>query len=286
MARTVTFKGSPLTLVGRALIKGTQASDFTVVSQDLQEVSLSRFKGKVKIITTFPSIDTPVCDLQVKEFNKRATQLGADVVVVGISKDLPFAQKRFCETFDIEQVTVLSDYKTGSFGINYGLLIKELNLLARAVLIVDKNDVLGYIQIVPELTLSPDYEDVLRAVQEILKNSAGHAAAAASLKCVPCEGAVSPLPKEKIEKLLAQHRGWQLVEDKKLTREFKFKDFAEAKYFLDILCVIAQEQGHHPTLTLIFNKLKVTLSTHAAGGLTDNDFIMARLIDEINDVSR
>ncbi|MDD5044422.1 MAG: 4a-hydroxytetrahydrobiopterin dehydratase [Candidatus Omnitrophica bacterium] len=99
--------------------------------------------------------------------------------------------------------------------------------------------------------------------------------------CQPCEGGALPLPKEKVDKLLAQYRGWQLVEDKKIVKEFKFKDFIEAKYFLDLISEIAQEQGHHPTLTLTYNKLKITLTTHAAAGLTDNDFIMAKIIDEV-----
>jgi 4a-hydroxytetrahydrobiopterin dehydratase len=102
-------------------------------------------------------------------------------------------------------------------------------------------------------------------------------------KCKPCEGGIAALPKEKIEKLLAQHRGWELVEDKKLVKEFKFKDFLEAKYFLDLVSVISEEQGHHPTITIIYNKIRITLTTHAAGGLTENDFIMAKIIDELTD---
>jgi len=89
------------------------------------------------------------------------------------------------------------------------------------------------------------------------------------------------MPKEKIEKLLAKYRGWELVEDKKLVKEFKYKDFVESKYFLDLVSVIAEEQGHHPTMTITYNRVKITLTTHAAGGLTENDFIMARIIDEI-----
>ncbi|MCM8778188.1 MAG: 4a-hydroxytetrahydrobiopterin dehydratase [Candidatus Omnitrophica bacterium] len=100
-------------------------------------------------------------------------------------------------------------------------------------------------------------------------------------KCKPCEGGIPPLPKEKIERLLTQYRDWQLVEDKKISKEFRFKDFGEAKYFLDLVSIIAEEQGHHPTMSLIYNKLKITLTTHAAGGLTENDFIMAKIIDEL-----
>lgn len=99
--------------------------------------------------------------------------------------------------------------------------------------------------------------------------------------CAPCEGGALPMPKEKADRLLAQYRGWQLIEDKKIVKEFKFKDFVEAKHFLDLVSVIAEEQGHHPTITIIYNKVKINLTTHAVGGLSENDFIMAKLIDEL-----
>ena len=281
MPGKITFKGTPLTLVGRAVKEEMRGPDFRVVAPDLKEFSLSDFRGKIKVITSFPSLDTPVCDLQVKEFNKKATGFSSEVAVIGISKDLPFAQKRFCETFDIKNVTLLSDYKFSSFGINYGLLIKELNLLARSVLILDKNDLIRYIQIVGELTSPPDYNAALFKLEEIIKNPSMLAKEGMLSKCKPCEAGTPPLPKETLEKLLAKYRGWELVEDKKIVKEFKFKDFIEAKYFLDLISVIAEEQGHHPNLTLIYNKLKVSLTTHAAGGLTENDFVMAALIDSL-----
>jgi len=269
-------------LVGRNLKEGISAPDFRVISQDLKEVRLSAFKGKVKLISSFPSLDTPVCDLQVKEFNKQAAGLSGEVAVIGISKDLPFAQARFCSMNEIKNETVLSDYKFSSFGINYGLLIKELNLLARAVLIVDKNDAIRYIQVVPELTTPPDYAQVLENLEQVIKSpDAAKEKDELASKCVPCESGTPPMPQEKIARLLAKYHGWELLEDKKLVKEFKFKDFVEAKYFLDLVSVIAEEQAHHPTLTIIYNKLKATLTTHAAGGLTDNDFIMAKIIDEL-----
>lgn len=282
MLRQITFKGSPLTLVGRQIKAGVQAPDFRVTRQDLKEAHLADFAGKIKVITTFPSIDTPVCDLQVKEFNRQAAHLSAEMAIIGVSKDLPFAQKRFCSDNNITAVTVVSDYKTGSFGINYGVLIKELNLLARSVMVVDNNDTVRYVQLVKELTAQPDYADALKNLESVIQSGAVVIKDELPGRCRPCEGGAAALPKEKVEKLLAKYRGWDLVEDKKLVKEFKFNDFAEAKYFLDILSVIAEEQGHHPVFTLIYNKLKVTLTTHAAGGLTENDFIMARIIDEVN----
>lgn len=285
MRTKITFKGNPLTLVGRVIKEDTPAPDFKVTGQDLREVRLSDFKGKTKIITTFPSIDTPVCDMQVKEFNRRALESAAgEAVIIGISKDLPFAQKRFCEAFEIRNVIVLSDYKSSSFGINYGLLVKELNLLARSVIILDKYDLLRYVQIVGELTNAPDYDEALSRLEAINKNPLSlNTAGDLPLHCKPCEGGIAPLGKEKINKLIAQYRGWELIEDKKLLKEFKFRDFLEAKYFFDMVSVLAEEQGHHPTITIIYNRLKIALTTHAAGGLTENDFIMAKIIDELGD---
>jgi len=278
----ITFKTSPLTLVGRNINTAKPAPDFRVVTPELKEVSLSDFKGKIKLISSFPSLDTPVCDLQVKEFNKKAAALSDEIVVVGISKDLPFAQKRFCSVNEIKNESVLSDYKYSSFGINYGLLIKELNLLARAALIIDKNDVLRYFKVVPELTNPLDYADALSNLEAVIKNPSLDIKINLPQHCKPCEIGTPPLAQEKIGPLLAANNSWSLVEGKKITKEFKFKDFIEAKYFLDLVSVIAEEQGHHPTLTIIYNKLKITLTTHASGGLTENDFLMAGIIDSLS----
>lgn len=280
MLRKVTFKGEPVTLIGRDIKVGVPAPDFKAVSVDSKEIGLSDFKEKIKVINSFLSLDTPVCDMQVKEFNKDAGAFSPDVVVLSISKDLPFAQKRFCEANNIDKTIALSDYKFSSFGINYGLLVKEMNLLGRGVLIIDKGGVLRYGQIVKELSSPPDYEDVLRNLEEITNNPVSTAAKEElPSKCKPCETGASALAHDTVEKLLAEHRGWQLIEDRKITKDFKFKDFVEAKYFLDLVSVIAEEQGHHPGFTLVYNKLKIALTTHAAGGLTENDFIMARIID-------
>lgn len=172
MARMITFQGKPLTLTGNAPQIGDPAPAFTVTSQDMKDFTLNNFKGKIKLISTFPSLDTPVCDLQVKEFNKRASVLSADIAVIGISKDLPFAQKRFCSENNIKKETVLSDYKISSFGLSYGLLIEGLYLLARAVLIIDKNDIVRYFQVVPELTTAPDYDGALKAMESVIKEPA------------------------------------------------------------------------------------------------------------------
>ena len=168
MARMVSFKGVPLALTGKTVKVGRQAFDFKLISQDLKVVKLSDFSGKIKVVNFFPSLDTPVCDLQVKEFNRKAAGLSPEVVVIGVSKDLPFAQARFCSVNEIKNEVVLSDYRFSSFGLNYGFLIKELNLLARGTLIIDKNDCLRYIQVVDEITHSVNFNEVFDNLQDVL----------------------------------------------------------------------------------------------------------------------
>ncbi|MCX7705219.1 MAG: thiol peroxidase [bacterium] len=279
--KEVKFKGNALTLVGRNITEGDFAPVFNVVSSDMEETSLKKFEGRIKVVTSFPSLDTPVCDLQIREFNKRASELAQDVIVIGISKDLPFAQKRFCEAGNIKNIFLFSDYKYSSFGINYGLLIKELNLLARAALIIDKNDIVRYLQIVEEITESIDYKDVIENIKNVLENPLAGIKGDVQSRCEPCETGTPPLTKEKIEKLLDHCPGWNLIEDKKIVKEFRFKNFLDSKFFFDTISVIAEEQGHHPVITVQYNKVKVTLTTHASGGLTTNDFIMARIIDNL-----
>jgi thiol peroxidase len=169
MAKLVTFQGNPLTLIGRQAKVGKRAYDFKLVSQDLKVVKLSDFKGKIKVINFFPSLDTPVCDLQVKEFNKKAVGLLPEVTIIGVSKDLPFAQARFCALNEIKNEIVLSDYRFTSFGLNYGVLIKELNLLARGTLIIDKDDRIRYVQLVNEITHSVNFAEVFSFLQSLLK---------------------------------------------------------------------------------------------------------------------
>jgi thioredoxin-dependent peroxiredoxin len=169
MARMVTFQGVPLALTGKPVKVGRRAFDFKLISPDLKVVKLSDFSDKIKVVNFFPSLDTPVCDLQVKEFNHRATGLSSEVVVIGVSKDLPFAQARFCSANEIKNEIVLSDYRFSSFGLNYGFLIKELNLLARGTIIIDQRQRIRYIQVVDEITHSVNFEEVFSALADLLK---------------------------------------------------------------------------------------------------------------------
>jgi len=165
----VTMKGSPLTLVGNQVNVGEPAPDFEVLANDLSPVKLSSFRGKVCIISSVPSLDTPVCDTMTRRFNEEASNLGDDVVVLTISMDLPFAQKRWCGAAGVKNVQTLSDHRDASFANAFGVLIKELRLLARAVFVVDKEGIVRYAEIVDELTNEPDYEAVLKAVKEVEK---------------------------------------------------------------------------------------------------------------------
>jgi len=166
--RTVTMKGKPITLVGEEIKTGKPAPDCEVIANDMSKVLLSSFAGKVHIICSVPSLDTSVCDKEIRRFNLEAQRLGDNVVVLTISMDLPFAQKRWCGAADVKNVQTLSDYRDASFGKAYGVLIKELHLLARAVFVVDKKNIVRYVQIVSELTNEPDYDAVLDTVRKLL----------------------------------------------------------------------------------------------------------------------
>ena len=159
----ITMKGNPLTLIGPELKAGDLAPDAVLVANDLSEVSLSSFKGKKVILSVVPSLDTPVCDLQTKKFNQEALKLPG-VAVLTVSKDLPFAQKRWCGAAGASAVKTLSDYR-GNFGETYGVLIKGLGLLARSVFVIDEKGKVTYTQLVKEVTSEPNYDEALKAVK-------------------------------------------------------------------------------------------------------------------------
>ena len=164
----ITFKGAPLTLAGTEVRVGDRAPDFTALDVGLAPVSLSAFRGKTVVIASVPSLDTPVCDLQGRRFNEEAGRLGAGVQVLTLSMDLPFAQKRWCGAAGAKNLTTLSDHRDAAFGLAYGVLIKELRLLARAVFVVDRQGVIRYIQVVREIATEPDYAAVLDAVRKVV----------------------------------------------------------------------------------------------------------------------
>jgi thiol peroxidase len=167
MERTgvVTFAGNPLTLVGPAIKVGDKAPGFTVLDNGLAPKTLADFAGKTVVISVTPSLDTPVCDAQLRRFNDAATKVGDDVVVLNVSMDLPFANKRFCSVAGIEKALTLSDHRDASFGNAYGVLVKELRLLARAIFVVGMDGLVKHVEIVPEMTHHPDYEKALAAAK-------------------------------------------------------------------------------------------------------------------------
>lgn len=164
----ITFQGNPLTLVGNEVKVGQKAPDFEVLDNGIAPVNLSSFAGKVVVLSSVPSLDTPVCDLETRRFNDEAGQLGSEVVILTVSMDLPFAQKRWCGAHGVTHVKTMSDHKDASFGMAYGVLIKELRLLARAVFVVDKSGTVRYVELVQEITHEPDYDAALKAVKDCL----------------------------------------------------------------------------------------------------------------------
>lgn len=167
MERTgiITFKGNPFTLLGTPVNKGDSAPDFTATANDLSPKSLGDYKGKVIIISVVPSLDTGVCDLQTRRFNAEAASLGNHVQILTISCDLPFAQARWCGAANVANLQTLSDYKDLSFGMNYGVVIKELRLLTRAIFVIDTAGKIVYTEVVPEVTNAVTFDAALAAAK-------------------------------------------------------------------------------------------------------------------------
>ncbi|WP_017379930.1 thiol peroxidase [Paenisporosarcina sp. TG-14] len=165
----VKFKQNPITLIGKEVKVGDSAPNFTVLANDLSPVTLQDSKGKTRLFSVVPSLDTGTCDAQTRKFNESAAELGDDVVILTVSNDLPFAQKRWCAAAGIDAVQTLSDHRDLSFGEAYGVAIKELRLLARAVFVVDSNDKVTYVEYVSEATEHPDYEKAIEAVKAAQK---------------------------------------------------------------------------------------------------------------------
>ncbi len=164
----VTMKGNPITLMGTELQVGDKAPDFVAIDNDLNPVSFDSFRGKVCIVSSVPSLDTPVCDMETRRFNDEAGRLDDNVEILTISMDLPFAQKRWCGAAGVDKVQTLSDHRDAAFGQAYGVLIKGLRLLARAVFVVDKEGTIRYRELVKEIASEPDYDAVLKAVKELV----------------------------------------------------------------------------------------------------------------------
>lgn len=164
----VRFKGNSIDLLGKEVKVGQKAEDFTVVGNSLNPVKLSDFAGKVVILSVFPSIDTPVCATQNRKFNEQASTMSDDIVIIGISVDLPFALARFCGATGIDKVITTSDYQTFDFSSKYGFMIDGLRLLARGTVVIDKEGTVKHVEYVPEATNEPDYEGALNAAKKLI----------------------------------------------------------------------------------------------------------------------
>ena len=164
----VTLKGNPLTLIGPEIKVGDKAPDFKSQEGLGNFVTLETFNGKVKLFNVVVSLDTPVCDIQTKRFNNEASNLPDDVELLTVSMDLPFAQSRYCGDAGIDKLRNISDHKDGSFGESYGVLIKENRLLARAIFVVDKDDIVRHVEYVDEVAQEPDYESALEVVNSLI----------------------------------------------------------------------------------------------------------------------
>ena len=164
---TVTFMGNPLHLEGNLPVVGQKAPEFTVCNNGLEPRSLKDYAGKIVVLVSVPSLDTPVCDMEVRRFNKEAAALSDKVQILALSCDLPFAQARWCGAAGVRAVETLSDHKGTDFGLKYGVLIRELRLLTRAVFVVAPDGTLAYSEIVPEITREPDYNAALDVVARL-----------------------------------------------------------------------------------------------------------------------
>lgn len=160
----ITARGNALTLLGAELKVGDSAPDFSLTAQDMSTVTLADSAGKTRLLIVVPSLDTPVCAVETAEFNKRLNELADDYAVLLVSKDLPQAQKRFCGSENITNITTLSTYKDNAFGEAYGVLMDGSMLLARAIFLISPDGKISYTQLVPEVTDEPDYDAVFEAI--------------------------------------------------------------------------------------------------------------------------
>lgn len=162
------FRGATLKVTGREIHDGDKMPNFKLTGNDLGDVTEAKFANKVLILTSVPSLDTPTCAIETKRFNEEASKLGANINILTVSMDLPFAQKRWCAAEGVERVMTASDYKYRTFGENFGVLAQDMGLLARAVFVIDKKGIVKHVEYVAELSAEPNYEAALAAAKAAL----------------------------------------------------------------------------------------------------------------------
>ena len=165
--KNITFKGNPIAVSGTEIKVGDSAPDFKLTGLDLQDVTSDNYSGKILVLSVVPSLDTPVCSIQTKNFNSEATKLSDKITILTVSMDLPFAQKRWCGLEEVENIQVASDYKYRDFAMKYGVLLGELGLLTRAVFVVDQNQKVRHVEYVKEVTTEPDYNAALQVARQL-----------------------------------------------------------------------------------------------------------------------
>lgn len=163
----ITFAGDQVTILGEEIKVGDKAPNFVGIKPDMTEYSLADAGDKVKIISVVPSMDTPVCELQTINFNEMASKLD-NVQIITVSVDLPFAQQRFCGAKGIDDIVTISDHRDLDFGLKYGFVIKGLRLLARGIIVLDKDNTVRYVEYVPEVTTHPDYEMAVEEAKKLI----------------------------------------------------------------------------------------------------------------------
>lgn len=166
--RSINWRGTPVNLSGNEVKAGDPAPDCELVANDLSPVRLSSYQGKIRILSSVPSLDTPTCDMETRKFNDMAASMHADTVILTVSMDLPFAQKRWCGAAGVDKVITLSDHLKGEFGQAYGVMIEGKRLLARAVFLVDRDGVVRHVEVVSELANEPDYDAILKKLAELV----------------------------------------------------------------------------------------------------------------------
>lgn len=276
--KIITFNQKPVTHVGRKIKQNMIAPYFRVTDGKKEEELLHGFSDKIKLITSFPVYEKSEFELLLLRLDK---DIYNNNVIINISKDLPFAKDKFSFLNSINKILFYSDYKYSSFGVNYGLLIKELHLLVKAAIIIDHKNVRRYIQIVGDASDELNYSEVMSNLYDVFDNPVTEAPLPLSLDCKYGKEDIIALSEKTIEELLIKNSKWELIGKKMLKRKFVFKDFTEAKFFLDLISIIVEDQCHYPVMHLKSNELIVELTTGKAGGLTQNDFIMARIIDQL-----
>jgi thiol peroxidase len=164
----ITMKGNPLKVEGRCIEEGAQAPAFKLTASDMSDVTNSSYAGKVLVLVSIPSIDTPVCAIETKKFNQEGAGLSQDVVIASVSRDLPFALKRWCAAEGVERVVPLSDHKYRTFGKEYGVELPDLGILARALFVVDRSGKVVHVEYVTEVAEEPDYAAAISAIKKAL----------------------------------------------------------------------------------------------------------------------